>query len=343
MITDKLNYTFIYFMESYQLFLVTLLIVPFLIIAINKLCFKYKILDIPDHRKSHISPTPISGGITIFFTSLIVLNYLNTLSFDYLKFYLDIFIYSTILFLLGLFDDVKKINTNIKTIIILILLLTFLLISNDLNIIFLKFNYLFNKTFVLKYLSIPFTLFCLFMLFNALNYADGKNGISISLSIFWLSYIVLNININFLIILEILLVLFLLLIFNLKNKLFLGNSGVNFISTFVGLLIIKLYNTQNINLFCDEIFLLLLIPGIDAGRVTIYRIIKKKSPLSPDKKHLHHYIEKYAPNNYVWLIYLFLSILPILILKVTDNFFISLLFPCFLYFLCLKPIPFKFN
>ena len=343
MITDKLNYTFIYFMESYQLFLVTLLIVPFLIIAINKLCFKYKILDIPDHRKSHISPTPISGGITIFFTSLIVLIYLNTLSFDYLKFYLDIFIYSTILFLLGLFDDVKKINTNIKTIIILILLLTFLLISNDLNIIFVKFNYLFNKTFVLEYLSIPFTLFCLFMLFNALNYADGKNGISISLSIFWLSYIVLNININFLIILEILLVLFLLLIFNLKNKLFLGNSGVNFISTFVGLLIIKSYNTQNINLFCDEIFLLLLIPGIDAGRVTIYRIIKKKPPLSPDKKHLHHYIEKYAPNNYVWLIYLFLSILPILILKVTDNFFISLLFPCFLYFLCLKPIPFKFN
>ena len=343
MITDKLNYTFIYFMESYQLFLVTLLIVPFLIITINKLCFKYKILDIPDHRKSHISPTPLSGCITIFFTFLIVLNYLNTLSFDYLKFYLDIFIYSAILFLLGLFDDVKKINTNIKIIIILILLLTFLLISNDLNIIFLKFNYLFNKTFVLEHLSIPFTLFCLFMLFNALNYADGKNGISISLSIFWLSYIVLNININFLIILEILLVLFLLLIFNLKNKLFLGNSGVNFISTFVGLLIIKSYNTQNINLFCDEIFLLLLIPGIDAGRVTIYRIIKKKSPLSPDKKHLHHYIEKYAPNNYVWLIYLFLSILPILILKVTDNFFISLLFPCFLYFLCLKPIPFKFN
>ena len=69
----------------------------------------------------------------------------------------------------------------------------------------------------------------------------------------------------------------------LNNKLFLGNSGVNFISIFISLLIIKSYNTQNINLYCDEIFLLFYIPGLDAARVTITRALNKTSPFSPDK------------------------------------------------------------
>ena len=70
------------------------------------------------------------------------------------------------------------------------------------------------------------------MLFNALNFADGKNGIAISLSIFWFIYLLFKLNSNIFIIIEILLVLLILLYFNLKNKFFLGNSGVNFYQYF---------------------------------------------------------------------------------------------------------------
>tara|TARA_Y100000588_G_C13677841_1_gene679049 strand:- start:142 stop:618 length:477 start_codon:yes stop_codon:yes gene_type:complete len=126
-------------------------------------------------------------------------------------------------------------------------------------------------------------------------------------------------------------ILIIVLYFNLKNKLFLGNSGVNFLSIFISLLIIKSYNTQNISFFCDEIFLLLFIPGIDAARVTIYRALKKKSPFSPDKTHLHHYLEKYINDNFIWLFYLLISILPILFLKLTQSFFISILLSGILY------------
>ena len=120
-------------------------------------------------------------------------------------------------------------------------------------------------------------------------------------------------------------------IFNLKNKIFLGNSGVNFLSIFISLLIVKSYNTQNIYLFCDEIFLLLFIPGIDAARVTIYRALKNKSPFSPDRTHLHHYLEKILNDKFIWIAYTSLSILPIIILSITENFFISILTSTILY------------
>ena len=199
----------------------------------------------------------------------------------------------------------------------------------------LKFHYIFNKTFILEMLSIPFTIFCVFMLFNALNFADGKNGIAISLSIFWFIYLLFKLNSNIFIIVEILLVLLILLYFNLKNKFFLGNSGFNFLSIFLSLLIIKSYNTQTI-LFCDEIFLLLLIPGIDAARVTIFRSLNKKSPFEPDRSHLHHFLEKKINNNFIWLVYIMASIFPILVLMLFNNFFISILLSISFYIILLN-------
>ena len=178
--------------------------------------------------------------------------------------------------IIGFIDDIKILNTNLKVGIIIVLIFLAILYSEHFLIQKLNFHYIFNKTFILEILAIPFTIFCIFILFNTLNFADGKNGIAISLSIFWFIYLLFKFNSNIFIIVEILLVLLILLFFNLKNRFFLGNSGVNFLSIFLSLVIIKSYNIQNI-LFCDEIFLLLLIPGIDAARVIIVRSLNKKS------------------------------------------------------------------
>ena len=81
---------------------------------------------------------------------------------------------------------------------------------------------------------------------------------------------------NYRAIFQLIITLAILLIFNVRNKLFLGNNGVNFLSIFLSLLIIKIYNVDNNNIYCDEIFLLMLIPGIDASRVTLQRIYKNR-------------------------------------------------------------------
>ena len=331
----KIDFIITNSIDYYGIILLTIFFVPVLIYFFNKICFKFNIIDIPNKRKDHSSQMPISGGLVLISILSLNLIYFEIINYQESNFFEDIFIISLLFFIIGFIDDTKVLNTNLKVGIIIILIFFATLYSEHFLIQNLKFHYIFNKTFILGFLSIPFTIFCIFMLFNALNFADGKNGIAISLSIFWFIYLLFKLNSNIFIIVEILLVLLILLYFNLKNKFFLGNSGVNFLSIFLSLLIIKSYNTQNI-LFCDEIFLLLLIPGIDAARVTIFRSLNKKSPFEPDKSHLHHFLEKKISNNFIWLVYLLASIVPILVLMLLNNFFISILLSISFYIILLN-------
>ena len=215
----------------------------------------------------------------------------------------------------------------------MLIILVFLIIYDDLVISELRFKYLLDQVISLKYMSIPFTLFCIFMFFNALNYSDGKNGISISYCLFFVIFLsIIDIENNFFFH-QLIITLAILLIFNVRNKLFLGNNGVNFLSIFLSLLIIKIYNVDKNNIYCDEIFLLMLIPGIDASRVTLQRIYKNISPLKPDRRHLHHYMSSFLKENFIWIFYLLLSSLPIILLNITKNFYFALFLPVFFYVL----------
>ena len=71
--------------------------------------------------------------------------------------------------------------------------------------------------------------------------------------------------------------IFLFLILNLKKKLFLGDSGVFFLSTLFSLLVIENYQINKIS--AEQIFLLMMLPGIDMLRLFLERILKKKKPI----------------------------------------------------------------
>lgn len=321
-------------LEKYILLLISLAFILLIISHIINIFFiRFNILDFPNERKIHKKPIPISGG-TILIVSILLFYIILVGIFKIdLYFYINIIIISLIFYIMGLIDDLKNPRTVIKIFLIFIILILSLLQFNELVISELRFNYIYEQNISLGYFAIPFTIFCVFMFFNALNYSDGKNGICISYSIFLMIFLsLINSNsdndfFNHFIILSLLI----LLIYNLRNKLFLGNSGVNFISIFVSFLIIKIYNLDKNILFCDEIFLLMLIPGMDAARVTILRIYKKISPVSPDRNHFHHYLSKFINNNYIWIVYLFLSSLPIIFLYISSNFLIATLIPIIIY------------
>ena len=67
----------------------------------------------------------------------------------------------------------------------------------------------------------------------------------------------------------------------------------------------------------EEIFLVLMIPGIDMLRLFVIRIINKKNPFKADQNHLHHYLIKNFELNKSLIIYCLLLILPIISYKVT--------------------------
>ena len=130
-----------------------------------------------------------------------------------------------------------------------------------------------------------------------------------------------------------------ILFLNLKNKVFLGDSGVYLLGSIVTVLLVYEYNVFQTIKFADEIFLLLILPGVDLLRLTIMRLANGKNAFYGDRNHIHHMlIRKFSliTSNTILLILAFFPMTLFNVFKL--NFFIS--FILFL-ILCLINIIFK--
>ena len=78
-------------------------------------------------------------------------------------------------------------------------------------------------------------------------------------------------------------------------------------------------------------FYFFLIPGLDIIRLVFERLIKGKSPLEGDKKHLHHIILSVSKYELVWILNLLIIFIPIIILKISTNFYFSLIISIIIY------------
>ena len=120
------------------------------------------------------------------------------------------------------------------------------------------------------------------------------------------------------------------LFFNIKNKIFLGNNGSSVLSIIFGSYFVYTYNIEG-QIKCDEIFLLMFIPGIDSIRVSLQRIYKQQSPFKGDKIHLHHLLLKFINMKYIFLIYITISAIPFMLTYIMSTVF-SLIISFALYF-----------
>jgi len=105
-----------------------------------------------------------------------------------------------------------------------------------------------------------------------------------------------------------------ILYLNLKKNIFFGDSGSLFAGCLVGLNIILNYNMQikNINFPVENIFIGLMLPGLDMLRVFFIRILNKKNPFSGDRIHLHHLLTDRGLSTFnILIIFLLLIISPI--------------------------------
>ena len=249
------------------------LIIFFCLKPISKII---NIFDKPDKRKIHKNPIPAIGGIIIFFILLINLIIFNNLE-------KEIFLLASLFMLIGIIDDAIKISANIRLIILSMLSFVFLTYFKDFNIEFLHVENI-GKINLNNY-SIFFTVLSLLLFQNAMNMIDGINGLSGSIFLIIFIFIATKIGFSSFFIL-IIFVIIIFLIFNIMNKIFMGDAGIYFLSILSGLIIIDMSNNNLI--YSEEIFLLMMLPGIDMLRLFFLRIINKKNPFNPDKLHIHH-------------------------------------------------------
>lgn len=252
----------------------------------SQIAFKLNLLDKPDSfRKLHTSHVPLTGGL-FFLLNLFLIFFLNIkfqiISSDFIN--PDILIFYLLLFIYGFYDDKKNINPNIK--LLLSILFFFIFLNLNKSYIINELSFSFGLKINLGMFSIPFTIFCLIIFQNAFNMFDGINLQNISY--FLILTLIISFNIFYVDVLIFLIPVMVIMIYlNYNTKLFLGDSGSYLLSFFISILLIHLFNNQEI-IFSDNIFLFLCIPGYDLLRLAIYRLSKKKHPFEGDREHLHH-------------------------------------------------------
>ena len=303
----------------------------------NFITKKFYLIDYPyKNKKLHKTKTPLIGGLLIFVcvVYLIVIDQLFIINTNFIAKIITILLP---IFIIGLLDDVYDLSPAKKIIFLSSLILFFLYFNKDFLLKELYFDD-FKKIYLLNdILSFFITTFCLLLLINAFNMSDGINGLAHSISILWLIILIVffRLNITFYFIT---LIIFLSFVFNYQGKYFLGNSGSLFISSFIGLVTIYLYNfnLNTKNLFSvEKIILIFLIPGLDMLRLFILRLSKKKSPFLGDLDHFHHLLISNLHLHKAIIYYLLLILWPFIFVEFykIKFFFIFLLQSIIFFFL----------
>lgn len=325
------------------IFSLTILTIPILFIISFKLAKAINLYDNPDKvRKLHLKPVLLVGGIFFQLVFIIYLSfffYLDSIKYSEITFqitntHFTLLLVISITFLIGIIDDKNNIKPWTKLILIFLVYFSSLIFIET-NFVVKKLSFFFDYQIHLYSYSIIFTSFCLIVILNAVNMADGINSLSSSIFFIWIFFLNFTLPVDNLFFTMNIILMFSLTIFgilNYKNKCFLGDSGCYVLVTYTGFLTIYSYNLglndELSYLYIESIFLLFMVPGLDMVRLFIVRVSKGKNPFSPDNNHLHHLLLIKFGNFKTliiynltifipWLVYIFfISLLPYLILSV---------------------------
>ncbi len=274
-------------------FISSIVIVITAIPSVIRVSYLKHLYDVPDERKSHEKVVPTLGGLAIFAgfmvsTSLTI--HEEHFNYNYLVGAL------MIIFFIGIKDDIL-ITAPIKKLMGQLLAAGILVVLGGVRITSM-YGFLGVETLSPE-ISASLTIFTLVVIMNGFNLIDGINWLSSGVSVvvtsffgawFWVT------GHNDLAIVSSSLVGSLLgfMWFNkTPAKIFMGDTGSLILGLIIGvqtIYFIRLSPESNWSLNSAPIvaFGVLIVPLFDTLRVFVSRALKGKSPLNPDKNHIHH-------------------------------------------------------
>lgn len=280
---------------------VSLLAVQWIFFRILKIAKIKHIEDVPDARKLQKEPTPVLGGIAVFFGLTIGLITASIL-FPETRNLLPVLLACTVMLYIGSIDDVLGISAGVRAI---IEALTIIGLIYGSGMCVDSFHGLWGIHAFSWYLAVPLTVFIGVGLINAFNMIDGVNGLSSMIcivcalflgTIFYKMAAPADAALAFCFAGS--LVTFSMHnIFGNKSRMFIGDGGTMVMGLLVSWFVIRimsrdgLANNQMDAIGMNVIAMLLAVvsvPVFDTLRVMFMRIAHGKSPFVPDKTHLHH-------------------------------------------------------
>ena len=265
-----------------------------------------KLFDIPDERKVHTHAIASLGGVGIFggfiLASLLSIPSVPGQSYQV---FLYFFAAAVVIFFLGLKDDLIILSATKKFIGQVIAAAIII----HLGQVRLDSMYgVFGFEQLPEGFALAMSYLTIIVVINSFNLIDGVDGLAASLGIVTMiifgTYFFINGYQAYALLAYAMtgsLVAF--LIFNHHPaKIFMGDSGSLMIGLVSSILVIKFINVAHdpatpVPLDSSAVaigFSILIIPLLDTLRVFAIRILKGRSPFSPDKNHIHHLLLRWG-------------------------------------------------
>ena len=273
---------------------------------------KKRLYDVPDSRKVHTTPVPRLGGLSFFpvilMSMFLVIGFrlyfwdmdTSSLSFNMLYEYLFLFVGMTLLYLVGVCDDLVGVGYRYKFAVQIAAAFLLVLSGNWFD----SFGGLFGIYSVPVWVGVPFTVFIVVYITNAINLIDGIDGLASGLCCIALSVlsVIFFLRGQYVYALLAICTLGILMPFwcynvfgnaNRGHKLFMGDAGSLTLGYVISFLIIHMSVTNEVsptlsNPYMVIAFSTVLVPLLDVIRVVLHRLREHKNPFLPDKNHFHH-------------------------------------------------------
>ena len=310
--------------------------------AILNFCKAKNLYDMPNARKVHKDAVPRLGGVAFmpsmsiaFAVALLVIN--STQELISINVWSLFFLISIlIIYATGIVDDVLGLPAHVKFI-VQVVAACMLPLAN----LYLNDFYGFMGIHGIPYsIGFPLTVLVIVFIDNAINLIDGIDGLAASLSIlafcgFIYMFALQGIWSYAIMISGLVGVLVSFLYFNVfgdvsKNrKIFMGDAGSLTLGFILGVLCVK-YSMYNEHVMFRHAFdfimpyTLLIVPVLDAVRVSLVRMFHGVSPFKADKRHIHHKFIRAGLSQHQALLCIVAVavayiVLNCLLLKVVDN------------------------
>ena len=280
----------------------------------RRLAVHTNMVDQPSQRKTHVSPTPMLGGLAILAAVLLALILFGD------RFYVHqvagIVIGATLISFLGLWDDRTPLPAWIK------------LLGQVIPAVILTMTGVRVSIFGLPALNIAVTLIWVLFITNAVNFLDNMDGLSAGVAAVASAYFLLLAALSGQYLVGALTAALLgacigFLFYNFNPaSIFMGDTGSLFLGFVLAAVGIKLRFPTNIPAVTWMIPVLVLgVPILDTSLVIVSRLRRGKNPFTtPGKDHLSHRLVKmgYTRREAVLLLYLLGSIFGMIAVFVTQ-------------------------
>lgn len=270
-----------------------------LIVILRPLAVTVGLVDVPDARKSHQGPIPLVGGLAIFSAVLAAclfpkLTGLAVSGPELLSFLAA----SVVLVGVGVVDDFLELTPRARFLAQIAAALAMIygggVVLTDLG------GMTWSGTILqLGLLAVPFTIFTTVGVINALNMCDGLDGLSGSLALVSLGGFALALAISgqaadggLLMVLGGGIIGFLLFNMRLPGRarasIFLGDAGSMFLGFALTWFAVSLSQGPDRVIKPAAALWFIMVPVMDAVAMMLRRMVRGRSPFSPDREHLHH-------------------------------------------------------